>query len=134
MAIRTPKANAKLNAHGLLLQKLNPQVIALLSSDGSPTTYCPAESAESSETIGLAYAIFTGSLASATETLSLIAEYSSWERTIRDTSSSLLRYGRFSSKRPSDSADIPSSPICSTVAPFKSIRCWETSSSADRSE
>jgi hypothetical protein len=82
----------------------------------------------------LSYAIFTGSPASATDTLSLIAEYSSWESTIRDISSSLLRYGRFSSNRSSDSAEIPSSPICSILAPFRSIRCWETSCSADLSE
>jgi hypothetical protein len=40
-----------------------------------------------------AYAIFTGLSASATDILSLIAEYSSWARIIRDTSSNLFRYG-----------------------------------------
>jgi hypothetical protein len=68
--VGTPEAK-ELASFELLVQKPNRQVIALLFSNGTPTAYCHAEANGRFEP---AHAIFTGSLASATDTLSLIAE------------------------------------------------------------
>jgi hypothetical protein len=54
------------------------------------------------------YAILTDSRPCETDTLSLIAAYPSGDRTMRDSNSSLLRYGRLSINRCCASADIPS--------------------------